>query len=199
MPKIIASEPKKNIGKRVLIALIVVVVLAGIGAGGWYWWQHNQKSSTPPAQPTGASTKGNVDTSKVSQVQKKAMAAANTASGGSVDDAAKVYDQAIQSTPPSDTSTVASLYYGKAQLLYNDGQFADAVTAAQKAVDLDPSAFNYGVLGAAYAGLNQNDKAIAAYKSALNALNSLPDNGGAGRSATGSFYEDEIKRLGGTV
>ena len=84
-------------------------------------------------------------------------------------------------------------------LLYNNQQSDQALPAAQKAVELDPSAANYGLLGTIYAKLGQKDNAIAAFKSALTAISKVQSDGGAGKGAMTLYYQQQIQQLGGSV
>lgn len=193
----IHSTSKKRAGIKVILWIVIVVVLVGAGAGGWFWWQGQQSKKMSEATTT-KSAASTVDAAKVSQVQQEAAVAANTASGGSVSQGVKIYDQAIRSTPASDTATTSSLYSGEAQLLFNNNQAQDALGPAQKAVQLNPTAMNYGLLGTIYVQLGRKDDALATFKSGLAAANALTSDGGAGKSSMTQYFTQQIQQLEGS-
>lgn len=200
MPDVITGTSKKKSAKWVVITIVIVVLLAGAGVGAWYWWQQQHKSTSDTASTSNTDTATKVDTSKVADTQKKAFAAANTQAGGSVQKASDVYDEAIKSTPASDTGTLASLYNGKAQLYLNNNQPQNALTAQQKAVELDPSGANYVVLADSYAAANQKDTAITTYKKAIDILTpQTQQNDGPGAGAMILYCQRQIKALGGSL
>lgn len=186
---------KRHHKKTIIVIAIIVILLAGAAVAYFLLTTHNDNKQNT-TKPRGTTSNTTEQQAKVDSVRQEASQAAN-GQGGSVDKAVSIYDDAIKNTPSSDKATTGALYYNKSTTLYNAGKDNDALAAALKAVELQPDASSYGLLGDIYDRLGDKANAIAAYKKALTYLDSMQADG-AGKAAMTSYYQKQINNLGGS-
>lgn len=166
MPKIIANEPKKNTGKRVLIGLVIVVVLAGLAFGGWYWWTHRSNGSTTKDTANQQTNVANAQSKGVQQASQSAQAQAKA--GDPKAGAQSLGDAAAKADSQTDK---AQLYSQQASLYSQAGENDQAVTAAKQAIAADPTNWNmYANLGFIYQSMGDKQNAIANFNQAITVM-----------------------------
>lgn len=173
---------KKMSWKKISILIISIAVL--IVAGGVTAWfvMSNQKTSNEKDSKNYPSK----------EVVKAAQDAQKLISSGKTDEASKLYDDEIANT--SDPYQKARLLLSKAIMIYNKGEYDNALTVAKQAESYDSNESSAAFIAQIYTMKGDKQKAIEYYQKVI----SLMDKSQPTYESELQYYNDSIKELGGT-
>lgn len=151
--------------KKLFIVIIILLVLA-IGGGVWFFWNNyiNEKSSNSTSQD---GTSQSLESSeKVTNASNEAQKIVNT--GGSVETAAAVYDDALDITKDAYSKSIMLIY--KAALYSDSGDIEEAIIIAKQAEELDSNITVTSFIANKYDINGDTEDAIYYYKKTINLL-----------------------------
>ena len=158
-PKKAASKKRKRFTRKKLIVIVVVILIFMAGVIGGWIYNSNQISETDKiaaqnTKRTDVVNKADDDAWKIIY------------NGGSVSDAALIYDTAIKASV-NDPELKKSLFLGKTLLYFNEGNYDEALVIAK---DLEAIEKNYNIeqtIASIYEQKGDKQNAIKYYKNAI--------------------------------
>jgi tetratricopeptide (TPR) repeat protein len=167
--------------RNLLFAGIVVATLVFAGGAGFglRMWQNGHKNDT-------ATVKG-------PSLPQTVVDAQDLRLEGNTAEADKKIDAALHDSKTSSDERYL-LYIQKGAGTYDQKNYAEAIENYTQAADIKQTSEVYGLLGDAYAGAGQKDKAIESYKKAIPLLANTPI-----KDEEKAVFEGKISALGGSV
>lgn len=168
--------------KRWIIGAILVVILvaAAVSAGTWFVVNRNQ-------QPT-------VQTQDVIKATSQTVSSAQAlANNGKLDEAKAAYDNAAKNASDDDQKSI--FLSQKATLLFNTGNYDEALVVALEAESAKKDAAIEGFIAQIYEKKGDKQKAIEYCQNAID----LVDKSQSVSDSDIQYYQSVIRRLGGVV
>ncbi|MGE5327852.1 MAG: tetratricopeptide repeat protein [Thiobacillus sp.] len=171
-----------SLKKWQLLGLCVAIVLISLLI---FWVVNTQNKSTQDAEEKSSRRASALNTADES-------AEAVISKGGSVNDAAKVYQDSVNAT--GDNSTKAGLLFNEAVLYFNNGNLDKALELALQSLEFDNNEGTDRFLAVVYESKGDKVNAIKYYQMAIDNIVTIKD---SGNGYSVEYYQNKIKELQG--
>ena len=143
--------------KRLIIGIMVVFILVSGGVGSWIYFSNKKtatdKSTTSLTKNEKLLVETQDDTQKIVNY------------GGDINKAATIYDNAVNNT--DDNQTKYTLYWQKASMYFNAGNYDEAIVNAKLAESITKSATIAEFIAMSYKQKDDTQNAILYYQNAI--------------------------------
>ena len=167
--------------KRMVIGIIVIVLIVSGGVGSWIYFSNkksaSEKTATPLTQGEKLIVKTQQDTQKIVNY------------GGKISDAETIYDDAVST---ADDQTKATLFWQKASMYFNAGQYDDAIASAKQSEAINKTENIEQFIAMCYEQKGDTPNAILYYQNAI----ALVEKSDPSAEAKIKNYQSSIDALG---